>query len=85
LIYANFGTREDYQTLVDAGIDFKGAIVIVKYGAILRGLKVSQAQELGAAGVIIYTDPEQDGEYQVSKGYEEYPYGPARQPSSIER
>ena len=40
LIYANYGRKEDYDELVEAGVDLTGAIVIVRYGAIFRGLKV---------------------------------------------
>jgi N-acetylated-alpha-linked acidic dipeptidase len=71
--------------LIKAGVDFNGKIVIVRYGKIFRGLKVSQAQDLGASGVLIYSDPEEDGEHQIVNGYEAYPNGPARQPSSVQR
>lgn len=40
LIYANYGTKEDYDKLVDSNVDLSGKIVIVRYGAVLRGLKV---------------------------------------------
>lgn len=84
-IYANFGTYADYQDLVDAGISFEGKIVIVKYGRIFRGLKVKRAQDLGAVGVIIYSDPQEDGDITELNGYEAYPAGPARNPSAVQR
>lgn len=45
-----------------AGIDLKGKIAMVRYGGNFRGLKVKAAQDAGAAGVIIYSDPGDDGE-----------------------
>lgn len=44
LVYANYGTKEDYDSLVKEGTDLTGKIVIVRYGAIFRGLKVRQAK-----------------------------------------
>ncbi|KAJ5811889.1 Peptidase M28 [Penicillium riverlandense] len=84
-VYANFGTYKDFEDLVNAGIPLEGKIAIVKYGAILRGLKVKRAQELGMVGVIIYSDPQEDGEITEENGYETYPNGPARNPSAIQR
>ncbi|KUL88558.1 hypothetical protein ZTR_05408 [Talaromyces verruculosus] len=84
-VYANFGTYQDYQDLVDAGISVEGKIVIVKYGGIFRGLKVKGAQDLGAVGVIIYSDPQEDGDITELNGYEAYPAGPARNPSAVQR
>lgn len=40
------------------------------------------AQEAGATGVIIFTDPGDDGEITEGNGYEVYPNGPARQVSA---
>lgn len=84
-VYVNYGTYQDYEDLVKAGIDLEGKIVIARYGGIFRGLKVKRAQELGAVGVILYTDPGDDGEVTEEKGVEKYPNGPARQPSSVQR
>lgn len=85
LVYANFGTKHDYDLLVSKGVDFKDKIVIVKYGQIFRGLKIKFAQELGAAGVIIYSDPQEDLPFTEKNGYAAYPDGPARHPSSVQR
>ncbi|KAJ6119435.1 Peptidase M28 [Penicillium sp. IBT 18751x] len=84
-VYANFGTFKDYEDLVKAGIDLEGKIAIVKYGGIFRGLKVKRAQELGMVGVLIYSDPQEDGEITEENGYKAYPDGPARNPSAIQR
>lgn len=84
-VYANFGTYQDYEDLIEAGISVKGKIVLVKYGGIFRGLKVKRAQELGAVGVVIYTDLQEDGEITELNGYEAYPNGPARNPTAVQR
>ncbi|EKM59306.1 uncharacterized protein PHACADRAFT_136862 [Phanerochaete carnosa HHB-10118-sp] len=85
LIYANYGRKEDYDELVAKGTNFTGKIVLTRYGANFRGLKIEGAQRLGAAGVLIYTDPRDDGSVTVENGYETYPAGPARNPTSVQR
>lgn len=85
LVYANFATWEDFETLASKGIDVKGKIVLCKYGKVFRGLKVRAAQQFGAIGVIIYNDPQEDGQYTTKNGYKHYPDGPARHPKSIQR
>ncbi|KAG9317382.1 hypothetical protein JVU11DRAFT_1581 [Chiua virens] len=85
LIYANYGRKEDYDVLVEAGTDFNGKIVIARYGGNFRGLKVKRAQELGAAAVLIYSDPRDDGTVTIENGYLPYPHGPARNPTSVQR
>lgn len=63
LVYANFGSREDFQTLADKGISVKDAVVLVRYYGSQgdRALKVKAAELAGAVGCIIYSDPSQDG------------------------
>lgn len=63
LIYANFGSRQDFKTLEDNGISVKGAIALVRYYGSQgdRALKVKAAELAGAVGCIIYSDPTQDG------------------------
>ena len=84
-VYVNFGTYLDFEELVEAGIDLKGKIALAKYGRVFRGLKVRRAQELGMIGIAIYTDPQEDGEITEENGYKQYPDGPARHPSSVQR
>lgn len=48
-------------------------------------MKIKGAQELGAAGVLIYSDPRDDGHVTEANGYATYPYGPARNPTSVQR
>ncbi|KAG6866447.1 hypothetical protein C0991_003965 [Blastosporella zonata] len=85
LVYANYGTKADYDELVEAGVDLTGKIVITRYGNVFRGLKIKGAQELGAAGVLIYSDPRDDGFVTVENGFAPYPAGPARNPTSVQR
>lgn len=83
--YANYGRKEDYAKLVAAGYNLQGKIAIVRYGRILRGLPVKFAEEVGVAGVVMYSDPAEDGEHTPENGYEQYPKGPAKQESSVQR
>ncbi|KAL8954470.1 MAG: hypothetical protein Q9183_007102, partial [Haloplaca sp. 2 TL-2023] len=63
LIYANYGSREDFQNLVDQGIELSGSSALVRYYGTQgdRSLKVKAAEEAGAVGCIIYSDPAEDG------------------------
>lgn len=61
LVFVNYGLPEDYEVLAKHGIDVKGKIVIAKYGRSWRGIKPKVAQEHGAIGCLIYSDPVDDG------------------------
>jgi hypothetical protein len=63
LVYANFGSRDDFKALADQGIDLKGSIALVRYYGTEtdRALKIKAAELAGAAGCIIYSDPAEDG------------------------
>jgi len=61
LVFVNYGIPEDYDRLERMGISVKGKIVLAKYGHSWRGIKPKVAQEHGAIGCIIYSDPEDDG------------------------
>ena len=64
LVFVNYGVPADYEELEKMGIDVKGKIVIAKYGGSWRGIKPKVAQEHGAIGCLIYSDPEEDGYFQ---------------------
>jgi len=81
VLYVNYGTHEDFERLKKLGFSPEGRIVLVRYGAVFRGLKVKEAQERGALGVLIFSDPADDG---YMKG-DVYPDGPMRPPSAIQR
>jgi N-acetylated-alpha-linked acidic dipeptidase len=81
VVYANYGTLADFDRLKQLGIDIKGKIVIVRYGQNFRGVKVYIAQQRGAAGVLIYSDPADDG---YDRG-DKYPRGAYRPDSAVQR
>lgn len=61
IVYANYGTKQDFEKLREMGVDCTGKIVIARYGGNYRGYKPKYAEEAGAAGLIIYTDPADAG------------------------
>ncbi|GAB5494967.1 MAG: hypothetical protein Phyf2KO_00470 [Phycisphaerales bacterium] len=81
VVYANRGTREDFDALVEMGVDCQGAIIIARYGGNYRGFKAKFAEEVGAAGVLIYTDPADSG---YMKGIS-YPEGGWQTETCIQR
>ena len=81
VVYANYGLPDDYDDLKKAGVDVKGKIVIVRYGNSFRGVKAKVAEDHGAIGCIIYSDPADDGYMQGDV----YPKGPWRPVASGQR
>ena len=81
VVYANYGRPKDFKQLEEMKIDVRGKIVLCRYGQNFRGVKVLDAQEHGAAGVIIYSDPYDDG---WRRG-DSYPKGPWRPQSGVQR
>ncbi len=78
VVYANSGNPADYDVLRAHGIDPKGKIVIVRYSNpySYRGFKALTAEREGAAAMIVYSDPAQDG-YGQGAVYPKGPWGPA--------
>jgi N-acetylated-alpha-linked acidic dipeptidase len=81
LVYVNYGLPNDYDALKKAGVDVKGKIAIARYGNSFRGVKAKVAEDNGAIGLIIYSDPADDGYAQGDV----YPKGPWRPDSSAQR
>ena len=81
LVYVNYGMPADYEALERMGISVKGKIAIARYGGGWRGLKPKLAQEHGAVGAIIYSDPKDDG-YAVD---DVYPKGASRPSNGFQR
>src|SRR5580704_8764361 len=81
VVYANYGSPEDFKKLEQLQVDVRGKVVLVRYGQNFRGVKAFVAQEHGAAGVIIYSDPADDG---WRKG-DKYPQGPWRPDTGVQR
>ena len=81
VVYVNFGSPQDYKQLEAMKVDVRSKIVMVRYGGNYRGVKSLVAQEHGAAGVIIYSDPIDDGFYRGDM----YPKGPFRPATGVQR
>ena len=81
VVYVNYGLVEDYAQLDSMGVSVKGKIAIARYGRSYRGIKAREAEKHGAVGLIIYSDPADDG---YVRG-DVYPIGPMRPSHGIQR
>lgn len=81
VVYVNYGLIEDYAQLDSMGVSVKGKIAIARYGRSYRGIKAREAEKHGALGLIIYSDPADDG---YMKG-DVYPAGPMRPRQGVQR
>jgi N-acetylated-alpha-linked acidic dipeptidase len=80
-IYGNYCRPEDFNQLAAQHVDPRGKIVVCRYGQNFRGVKVYLAEQRGAAGVLIYSDPQDDG---YVKG-DPWPIGPWRPDIGVQR
>ncbi|KAJ2611064.1 Vacuolar protein sorting-associated protein 70 [Coemansia sp. RSA 1365] len=81
LVYANYGTAEDIDALTKAGVSLRDKIVLVRHGKTHSGSKLFAAEVAGARGMLVYSDPADDG-YVMGRVY---PDGPWRPESSVQR
>ena len=81
VVYVNYGLIEDYAQLDSMGVSVKGKIAVARYGRSYRGIKAREAEKHGAVGLIIYSDPADDG---FTRG-DVYPTGPMRPSNGIQR
>lgn len=81
VVYVNYGLIEDYQRLDSLGVSVRGKIAIARYGRSFRGIKAREAERHGAIGLIIYSDPRDDGYAQGDV----YPEGPMRPEGAVQR
>ncbi|MEO1130390.1 MAG: M28 family peptidase [Planctomycetota bacterium] len=81
VVYVNYGRKEDFRQLAERGIDLTGKIAIARYGGNFRGYKAKFAEEAGAAGLVIFTDPKDSG---YVRGLM-YPEGGYATPTQIQR
>ncbi len=81
VVYVNYGLIEDYRTLDSLGISVRGKIALTRYGRSFRGIKAREAERHGAVGLILYSDPQDDG---YVRG-DIYPKGPMRPWNGIQR
>jgi len=77
VVYAHSGNPADYDLLRRRGIDVRGKIVLVRYSNpySYRGFKALTAQKEGAAALLIYSDPAEDG-FKRGKVFPDGPWGP---------
>lgn len=77
IVYAFGGNPEDYEVLRRNGINVRGKIVLVRYSNpySYRGFKALTAEKMGAAAMLIYSDPKEDG-YARGKVFPDGPWGP---------
>src|SRR3954468_538395 len=81
VVYVNYGLIEDYAQLDSMGISVKGKIALARYGRSFRGIKAREAEKHGAIGLLIYSDPQDDG---YVRG-DVYPAGPMRNRDGVQR
>lgn len=81
VVYVHYGYAEDYATLDSIGVTVKGRVVLARYGRGFRGMKVDEASRRGAVGVLLYSDPWEDGFFRGLP----YPEGPTRPADALER
>ena len=77
LVYANSGNPQDFDYLENKGIKLQGKIALVRYSApySYRGFKALTAQKRGLAGLLIYSDPKEDG-FVRGPVFPDGPWGP---------
>ena len=66
------GLRADFDAARARGEEVAGKIALCRYGGAYRGVKAALAQEFGCVGVLLFSDPEEDGD---ARG-ETWPEGP---------
>jgi N-acetylated-alpha-linked acidic dipeptidase len=81
VVYVNYGLPPDYAALETAGIDVAGKIVLARYARSHRAVKVHTAEQHGARGILIYSDPADDGFVRGGT----WPNGPWRADFQIQR
>jgi N-acetylated-alpha-linked acidic dipeptidase len=81
VVYVNYGLIEDYATLDSLGVSVRGKIAVARYGRSFRGIKAREAERNGAAALLIYSDPQDDG---FVRG-DVYPVGPMRPSHGVQR
>jgi N-acetylated-alpha-linked acidic dipeptidase len=81
VVYVNYGLIEDYAQLDSMGVSVRGKIAVARYGRSFRGIKAREAEKHGAAALLIYSDPQDDG---FVRG-DVYPDGPMRNANGVQR
>ncbi|XXQ34784.1 Peptidase M28 domain-containing protein [Plasmodiophora brassicae] len=80
LVFLNYARRSDFHALRDAGVDLRGRIGIARYGRSFRGLKAMLAEQHGMVGLVLYSDPADDGSLRGKT----FPDGAWRPPGAVQ-
>ncbi|PRP85841.1 putative aminopeptidase [Planoprotostelium fungivorum] len=78
VVYVNYGSRADFDLLLASGVELTGKIALARYGGLFRGTKAMIAQESGMIGLLIYSDP-------IDDGGNTFPDGPYRPTTGVQR
>ncbi|MGH7542432.1 MAG: M28 family peptidase [Gemmatimonadota bacterium] len=81
VVYAGWGLHADYDRLAEMAVEVRDRVVVARYGRAYRGVKARLAEERGAAALLLYSDPDDDGYVQGDV----YPEGPWRPWSGVQR
>ncbi len=81
ILDVGYGLRADFEKLKEARIKIEGTIAIARYGKGYRGSKLSLAEEFGCVGLLLFSDPKDDG---AGKGAT-WPGGPWKTPNEAQR
>jgi N-acetylated-alpha-linked acidic dipeptidase len=80
VVYAGFGAPEDFEEVRKAGVDVRGKIALVKAQGVCRGMKSLAAERAGAAGLLLYVEPRDQGVVKPP-----YPLGPSTNRWAVSR
>ncbi|KAK9239398.1 hypothetical protein V1525DRAFT_417798 [Lipomyces kononenkoae] len=78
MVYANYGTKKDFEKLRALEISLDGAIVFCRYGLVHESLKIKAAEIYGASGVVLFSD-------RSDKDEASYPDGRAIPEGAVQR
>ena len=81
VVYANHGRPEDFRQLEALGVSLQGKIALLRYFQGYRGGKSYEAEKHGVAGILVYSDPMEDGYFQGDV----WPDGPWGPPGHLQR
>ncbi len=81
VVDVGYGLREDYERLADLGVDPRGKIALARYGRSYRGVKVEMAEQRGCVGVLLFSDPADDGAVRGTT----WPAGPWKPDWAVQR
>ncbi|KAG0725840.1 N-acetylated-alpha-linked acidic dipeptidase 2 [Chionoecetes opilio] len=57
VVYAHYGGSKDFAFLAEAGVNVSGSIVLARYGKAFRANIAKMAEDQGARGLLLFSDP----------------------------